>query len=98
LDEELLGAVGGALVGDGVAAEEGEAVGGGEEVAFALAEVGHLGRVGDALLVDPVEDLGGAEGGQAAGGEPVAEGLGGVVEDVVGRVAHAGRGGGGGGL
>jgi hypothetical protein len=86
LDQQLLHAVGGGLVGDRVAGEKGHLRR--QEVTVALGEVGHLLGVDDALLVDPFKDLLGPELGETLGLEPCAEGVGRVLEDVVGGVAH----------
>ena len=88
VDQQLLGAVGGPLVADGAADDEAQVLL--QQRAVALAEVGHGLRVGDALGVDPVEDLLGAVFWQAPVFEEGGEALGGVVEEV-GAGRHGGR-------
>ena len=80
LDEELLRAIGSVLLFDDVAS--GEANVGGEFVAVELAEIAHGGRVDDALEVDPLEHLLGAEGLHVAAFAPLCETFGSVFEDV----------------
>jgi hypothetical protein len=89
LNQQLLHAVAGLLVGEGAARQKRHPSC--KALAVELGEVAHLGGVGDAPFVDPLEDLLGPEGGHESPTllfAPGGQGLWGVIKDVVSRIAQ----------